>query len=191
MSKKVKLNYVIDETKPHLGGNFAELNPATHCPESWTYVIRKYNIRSVLDVGSGQGHAPAWFAGQGLKTYSIEGLKENVDRAIFPTELFDLTQGSYTKEVDMVNCIEVVEHIEEQFLDNLLTTICCGRYLFMTHAVPGQKGYHHVNCQPTSYWEAHLRDRGFFPSHEDTREIQRLASNAKHIRETGMLFIKK
>ena len=57
-------------------------------------------------------------------------------------------------------------------------------------AVPGQKGYHHVNCQPTSYWETHLAARGFRSSPEDTAEIQRLAANSKHIRETGMLFIR-
>ena len=185
-----KIDYVVDPNKPHLGGNFAVLNPATFCPESWSYVIRKYNIRSVLDVGSGQGHAPRWFADQGLTAYAVEGLKENVDHAIYPTDLFDLTEGAYVKDVDMVNCIEVVEHIEERYLDNLLTTICAGRYLFMTHAVPGQKGYHHVNCQPTSYWEEHLAARGFRPSPEDTAEIQRLAANSKHIRETGMLFIR-
>jgi hypothetical protein len=185
-----KIDYVVDQTKPHLGGNFAELNPATFCPESWEYVIKKYNIKSVLDVGSGQGHAPDWFAKQGLESYAIEGLKENVDHAIFPTELVDLTEQAYTRAVDLVNCIEVVEHVEEKYLDNLLTTICCGRYLFMTHAVPGQKGYHHVNCQPTSYWEEHLAQRGFRPAPEDTAEIQRLAKNSKHIRETGMLFVK-
>lgn len=185
-----KIDYVVDESKPHLGGNFAELNPATFCPESWDYVIKKYNINSVMDVGSGQGHAPKWFADRGLEAYAIEGLKENVDKAIFPTELVDLTEGSYTKNVDMVNCIEVVEHIEEKYLENLLTTICCGKYLFMTHAVPGQKGHHHVNCQPTSYWNEHLARYGFRPALDDTAEIQRLAKNSKHIRETGMLFIK-
>jgi hypothetical protein len=188
--KSKKIDYVLDAGKPHLGGNFAQLNPATHCPESWKYVIDKYNIQSVMDVGSGQGHAPQWFAEQGLKVWAIEGLKENVDNAIFPTELVDLTERAYTQSVDMVNCVEVVEHIEECFLDNLLTTICCGRFLFMTHAVPGQKGHHHVNCQPTAYWEHHLGLRGFRPSHDDTAMIQQLAVNSKHIRETGMLFIR-
>ena len=186
-----KIDYVVDTNKPHLGGNFACLNPATHCPPAWDYVIKKYTVQSVLDVGSGQGHAPQWFASQGLETYAIEGLAENVANAIFPTELVDLTERAYTRPVDMVNCVEVVEHIEERYLDNLLTTICSGRLLFMTHAVPGQKGYHHVNCQPTIYWEQHLAARGFHPSHSDTAEIQRLAVDSKHIRETGMLFIRR
>jgi cyclopropane fatty-acyl-phospholipid synthase-like methyltransferase len=186
-----KIDYVVDTGKPHLGGNFACLNQATHCPPAWEYVIEKYHVKSVLDVGSGQGHAPRWFADQGLQTYAIEGLKENVDNAIFPTELVDLTERAYTRDVDMVNCVEVVEHIEERYLDNLLTTICSGRLLFMTHAVPGQKGYHHVNCQPTAYWKQHLAERGFYPSPADTAEIQKLAKDSKHIRETGMLFIRR
>jgi cyclopropane fatty-acyl-phospholipid synthase-like methyltransferase len=185
--------YVVDESKPHLGGNFAGGDPATWCPSAWDYVVKKYNVKSVMDVGSGRGYAAQWFSNQGLTVTAIEGLKENVDNAIVSTSLHDLTEGAFVNPVDFVNCIEVVEHIEEKFLDNLLTTLCQGKYLLMTHAVPGQRGWHHVNCQPSEYWIKHLDARGFSLSVEDTAEIQKLAAQdgGKHIARNGMIFIKR
>ena len=184
---------IVDPNQPHLGGNSVEINPHTFCPSAWSYVIKKYNIKSMLDVGSGRGHAPNWFKDQGVNAFAIEGLDNNVVNAIYPTELVDLTKSSYKADVDLVHCVEVVEHIDEKFLDNLLTTMCNGKYLFMTHGVPGQKGHHHVNNQPTQYWIDHLDDRGFYESVEDSIMIKELAKQDKatHIIETGMLFIRK
>ena len=60
----------------------------------------------------------------------------------------------------------------------------------MTHAVPGQPGYHHVNCQPSEYWINHLANRGFTVLREESKQIQRLAKadRAKHIGRNGMIF---
>lgn len=187
------LGEVFDESKPHLGGNSSVHNPHTFCAGSWKYVINKYNIKSVLDVGSGYGFTPKWFSEQGLKAYAIEGLQKNVDNAVYPTECVDLTERSYTVDVDMVNCVEVVEHIEEKYLDNLLTTLTCGKYLFMTHGLPRQRGHHHVNNQPTQYWIDHLAARGFYESEEDSGHIKKIAleENVTHVIQTGMLFIKR
>ena len=192
MGKKKKYTEALDPSKPHLGGNFIEVNPSTYCPAVWNYIVEKYNIRSVMDVGSGRGHAAKWFSDHGLQTTAVDGLDDNVKNAVYPTVLCDLTENSYHKTVDLVNCIEVVEHVDERYLDNLLDTICSGTYLFMTHGLPGQEGHHHVNCQPTSYWIAHLADRGYRELSADSQEIKRIASSTKahHIKDTGMLFVK-
>jgi len=192
MAKKKKYTEALDPHKPHLGGNFIEVNPSTYCPAVWLYIIKKYSIQSVMDVGSGRGHAAKWFSDQGIKTIAVDGLQDNIINAVYPTVLCDLTESSYTEAVDLVNCIEVVEHIEEKYINNLLDTICSGRYLFMTHGLPGQEGHHHVNCQPTEYWLKHLADRGFKELSDDSKELQRIASSTKahHIKDTGMLFVK-
>jgi SAM-dependent methyltransferase len=187
---KMKLTVVLDESKPHLGGNSVECNPNTFSPDSWSYVIKKYDIKSVLDVGSGYGHAAKWFAEQGLKSIAIEGLQKNVDNAIYPTTKVDLTESSYKTEVDMVHCVEVVEHVDGKYVHNVLDTLCNGKYIFMTHGQPGQRGHHHVNNQPTSYWIDHLAARGYKHLEQDSIEIKKLSGTGKHIRETGMLFVK-
>ena len=185
--------YAIDENKPHLGGNFPNGDPATWCPSAWKFLIDKYQIKSAIDVGSGRGWEAKWFKEQGVETIAIEGLQENVDNAVHPTILIDLTEKYFENPVDFVNCIEVVEHIDEKYLNNLLTTICQGKYLLMTHAVPGQKGWHHVNCQPSEYWINHLSSRGYELLEDDSKTIQQLsaADGGKHIARNGMVFRRK
>jgi hypothetical protein len=47
------------ESEPHLGGNVKEGDPYTFCPQVWSYVIERFGIDSVLDLGSGVGNAGA------------------------------------------------------------------------------------------------------------------------------------
>jgi SAM-dependent methyltransferase len=184
--------YALDDENPHLGGNFVDSDPATWCPSAWQYVIEQFDIKSVMDVGSGRGHAARWFYRQGLEVTAIEGLSENVQYSIHPAQLHDITQGPYLTQVDLVNCIEVVEHIEEQYLDHLMTTLTQGRLVLMTHAVPGQKGYHHVNCQPSQYWIDHFDQRGYRLLQAESEQLRKLAGQdgGKHIARNGMLFVR-
>lgn len=190
--KKNKIVYheALDSNYPHLGGNFLELNPSTYSPPVWNYIITNFNISSVLDVGSGTGYAAKWFADQGITTTAIDGLPFNIDNAVYPTELVDLTKQSFSIEVDLVHSIELVEHVEEKYLDNLLDTLCCGKYLVMTHGLPGQEGHHHVNCQPKDYWLNHLADRNFIEMPLESSKLKILAKKAKHLKES-IIFFKK
>ena len=185
--------YVTNDDKPHLGGNIREGDSWTWCPSAWEYILKKHDIENMTDVGSGMGHAAKWFSDHGIATMAIDGLEENVRDAIFPTMLHDITQGPFIRPTDLVCCIEVVEHIEERYLENLLTTICQGELLLMTHAVPGQPGWHHVNCQPSEYWIDHLDRMGYILSTTQTAVIQELAlrDGGHHIARNGMLFMRK
>lgn len=185
--------YIIDEKKPHLGGNTLSRDKNTWSPSSWSYIIEKYNIKRVTDIGSGEGYTSQWFKERGLEVTAVEGLEINVQNAVIPTVLHDLTTGPYLKETDLVVCIEVVEHIEEIYLENLLTSMCQGKFLLMTHAIPGQQGYHHVNCQDSEYWITHLKNKKFTLLTDDSEKIRSLADRdkARHISRNGMLFIKE
>jgi SAM-dependent methyltransferase len=181
---------VLSAEAPHLGGNirFGDLN--TFCPKVWDYVIDRFGIESVMDLGSGLGHAAHYFFGRGLRVVAVDGLTENVQGAIFPTVLHDLTKGPVETRVDLVHCQEVVEHIDEEHLENLLSSLTCGRYILMTHAVPDQGGHHHVNCQPTEYWIDHLARRGCQLLVDDSNRVRVFAGadNAPYMAATGVLF---
>ncbi len=41
----------------HVGGFIIEKDPATYTPHLWEYLCKKFNIKTVLDVGCGMGHA--------------------------------------------------------------------------------------------------------------------------------------
>jgi SAM-dependent methyltransferase len=175
---------------PHLGGNISEGDPFTFCPTVWTYVVHRFGVRRVLDLGAGNGYASRFFHQIGMEVLAVEGMAENVKNSVFPSVQIDLTEGSVCCDVDLVYCQEVVEHIEERFLENLLNSLSCGRFILMTHASPGQGGYHHVNEQPSEYWIEHLNARGYRLMEEDTKRIRALAKTdgAIYMADTGLLL---
>lgn len=94
----------------------------------------------MLDVGCGEGHAVSFFAKLGVHAHGIDGLKHNVQRAVFPIALHDLLAGPYFMPVDFVWSCEVAEHIDPLKVDFYLDTLANGRVVAMTHALPGQPG---------------------------------------------------
>jgi hypothetical protein len=181
---------VVSEEEPHLGGNIRFGDPDTYCPTVWNYVIDRLGLDSVMDLGSGLGNAAQYFFRKGLRVVAVDGLRHNIAGALYPTVLHDLTKGPVETRVDLVHCQELVEHIEETFLDNILSSLMCGKYILMTNALPGQGGHHHVNCQPTEYWIEHLGRRGCEPMYVDSNRIRHYAGadGACYMATTGMLF---
>lgn len=184
------LSFKVDDCQPHLGGNVREGDPFTFSPAVWQYAIDRFAISSVLDLGSGLGYASEFFFRKGMRVIAVDGLAENVRKAIYPTLRVDLCASAVVCKVDLVHCQEVVEHIEERYLDNLLSSLCCGKYVLMTHALPGQYGHHHVNLQPSEYWVEHLRRRGFAYLEEDSNRIRQLATRegARYVAASGLIF---
>ena len=183
----------IERDKHHLGGNVKVGDPFTYCPSVWDYVISRFIPESALDLGSGCGNAAAYFHRRGIKVIAVEGLETNVLSSLFPALKHDLTTGPVVTRVDLVHCHEVVEHIEEAFLDNLLSSLLCGKLILMTHALPGQFGHHHVNLQPPEYWIDKLEARGAILLSEDTSRIRALAEHdgAVYMAKTGMIFMNR
>ena len=179
------------ESERHLGGNVLEGDPWTFAPGVWTYLVQRFAVRSVLDLGSGIGYASRFFRSLGCDVLAVDGFEYNVQNAVYPTVQIDLTKFPVSTRVDLVHCQEVVEHIEERFLDNVLESLCAGRFIVMTNALPGQEGYHHVNCQPTEYWIEHLRRKGCNHVEEESRRVRRLAAadGAVHLANSGAVFI--
>jgi SAM-dependent methyltransferase len=183
------LTNVQDGAQSHLGGNLLEGDPYTYCPRVWDYLIGRFAVRSVLDLGSGMGYASQYFHTKGMKVIAVEGLPDNVSRSHYPCIEHDITQTPVNCRVDLVHCQEVVEHIEERYLDNLLDSLMCGRIIVMTNALPGQGGYHHVNEQPTEYWVRHLQSRGCSILVEDSNRVRNIAASegAVYLAKTALV----
>ncbi len=175
---------------PHLGGNIIEGDPMTFSPHVWNYVIERFAIRSVLDLGSGLGYSSEFFFKKGMKVIAVDGMEENTKKSLYPTLQFDITTGPINCQVDLVHCQEVVEHISEDFLDNVLNSLACGKIILMTNALPGQGGFHHINEQDFDYWVKHLANINCHLLHEDTRRIRAIAKEegAKYLSSTGALY---
>jgi hypothetical protein len=63
----------------------------------------------------------------------------------------------------------------------------------MSHAVPGQTGHHHVNCQPSEYWVDQLGRHGCALLAEDSRRVRALGERdgAIYLAHTGLVFMNR
>jgi SAM-dependent methyltransferase len=180
----------------HLGGYVAGGDPATYYPELWDWLVKEQGVKSVLDVGCGDGVALDYFAGLGCATLGVEGTPQDHPRI----ERHDYTLGSWPSypldgavgPFDLVWCCEFVEHVEERYVPNFLWSFKLGRLLLMTHAEPGQAGYHHVNCRERDYWVGALAAAGFALDLDFTgraRSVSRAnASPWNHFARSGLAF---
>ena len=125
-----------DPDDPALGGNMIGGDPQTYHPALWSFLIDRFRVSSMLDVGCGEGHCVEYFTGVGVQSVGFDGLKRNVEEARVPIVLHDLRRAAIVLPVDLVHCCEVVEQIDEQFLPRLLSTLANGRVIAMTHALP-------------------------------------------------------
>lgn len=169
---------------PHLGGHFGNTNtdaPTLH------YLIARYGVQTMLDVGCGPGGMLDLARGMGLEAMGIDG-DPFMQRA--GVQIHDYTLGPLTAEGwDLIWCVEFVEHVEEQYRDNYLATFAGGKVLFLTAAPPGFPGHHHVNCQPQSYWISLLEGHGWALDTEATKWVRAHGGHPFSTRQ-GLVFVR-
>jgi SAM-dependent methyltransferase len=157
----------------HLGGAFLDASYThTFLPDVWEYLIEKYKVRSVLDVGAGTGWSTKWFADRGMYTLGVEGLPEALATSQCPANIVahDYSTGPFVPAMllDLAWCAGFVEQIEEKFIPNFMASLRACQYVCLTHAEAGQQGHHLVNCQPTEYWINKMNEAGFDFDPEET-----------------------
>jgi hypothetical protein len=155
------------EMSDHLGGCYPEGDANTIMHDVWGWLLVEYDIKSMVDVGCGYGHALEWFSRHLVSSEGVDGFPPAVEQNVSgtPCYLHDFTQGQYaaatSKKWDLGWCAEFVEHIEEQFIPNYMHTLQSCKHACITHAEPGQIGFHHVNCQTRDYWVKVFQKYGF------------------------------
>lgn len=131
------------------------------------FITRLRRIDSILDVGVGTG---SWLrAAKELGVTDLLGvdgvpLRDRhfcVDQSYFLCA--DLTIPlDLGRKFDLVLCLEVGEHIAQEYASVLVKTLCAhGDFIVFSAAAPFQGGEHHVNCQWPSYWQSHFNQEGF------------------------------
>jgi len=175
------------EKEKHLGGylNVSNLwgDPGTWSPEIWNKIIKDYHIESVGDIGCGLGYSTKYFAKKGLYVVGVEGGTNAINKSVFEGILLksDYTKSSAFDDnyrFDLIWCCEFVEHVEEQYIDNFLNDFKRGTYIAMTYAIPGQDGWHHVNCQNKEYWIEKVNNIGFNFNEKYSNELREMAKES-------------
>ena len=123
--------------------------------------------RCVVDIGCGAG---AWLSvHRSLGVPEVAGIDgDYVDRSLLlidPTHFHahDISVPfSAARSYDLVQCLEVAEHIPPQrsktLIDNLTSH---GRHVLFSAAVPGQGGENHINERSYEFWRDLFAARGY------------------------------
>jgi|SRR5210317_751632 cyclopropane fatty-acyl-phospholipid synthase-like methyltransferase len=177
-----------NELPDHLGGQ----NGRSWTDDGSLNIMWNLGCRKMLDVGCGFGGQVKLAESLGWESYGVDG-----DWTVLPKEsnfhLNDYTKGSptLTYEVDLIWCVEFLEHVEEKYMDNYMSTFqdSKAKYLIVTHAVPGQAGHHHVNCQEEDYWLDAFKRYGFEYDETLTKQIREESTMKKpFVARTGLVF---
>ena len=188
--------YIMASDSPAPSGlDITHGDPATWFPELWLWAVSALNIRSVLDVGCGEGHCIEFFSRYGCEVEGVDGSKlaREHSRLSEHHTVHDFIEGPYRPDssYDLVWCCEFVEHVEERFSDHFLETFkSANTFIMMTHALPGQPGWHHVNCQPMEYWIGKL-DKIGFDYHISLTQRARAICRGGHFKNKGLVFVKR
>jgi len=178
----------------HLGGYIPGGDPCTFCTSLWKQLIADFSVKSVLDIGCAEGQAMKWFADHGCEVSGVEGCQLAIDNHLMPERVaqHDFITGPWTAPpVDLIWCCEVLEHVEEEYLPNLMAAMNA-RVIATTAAAPGQVGHHHVNLQYLRYWTSKFNEIGF---RYDSRATEHYKAQGEAIGwwffHNGLIFRKK
>ena len=114
-------------------------------------------IVSILDVGCGAGAWLSVWKKQACAVLGLDGSYLDSGCLLVEQEEFlacDLAQEfSLQREFDMVQCLEVAEHLPVARSRGLVRDLCRhGDLVFFSAAPPGQGGENHVNEQTYAWW---------------------------------------
>lgn len=126
-----------------------------------------YKPESVLDLGCNVGWWLRVFSEfKGVHTLvGMDGYNMLQD-SVIPIHWMiahDLTKRiNLNRKFSLVLCLEVAEHLDEQYADTLVDNcVYHSDTIFWSAASPGQGGYNHVNEQPMEYWIAKFDAKGY------------------------------
>ncbi len=187
----------------HLGGYVEGGDPNTTYPAMWEWLAETYaNLGPMLDVGCGDGATLAYFRTLGVDGVGVDGIAQHEERIL----QHDFTKGpwptpgSWFGSVEflgfgLVWSCEFVEHVAEEYVENFLSAFLLGRLVLMTHALPGQGGHHHVNCQTAAYWIRKLASISYALDVPLTARLRALAAQedipaeGNYFARTGLAFV--
>lgn len=129
MNKIISEEYLDLQLKLHANPNYGVMS-IKHSPEVAKFAI-KYNCNSILDYGAGKQRLKP-----GLYENGYKGDYAAYDPAVI--DIRNIPEGKY----DLLVCVDVLEHIEPNLLDNVLDEMLdhTGLYGFFTVATgPARK----------------------------------------------------
>jgi hypothetical protein len=104
-------------------------------------------VKSLIDVGCGAGVSTNYFFKQGVKVVCVEASPKAIKQSVLPADRIvehDFSLGPWwpSRTFDAVWCVEFVEHLGRQYMENYLPVFHKSALVFI--AANGFGGNHHV-----------------------------------------------
>lgn len=129
-------------------------------------IVSFFSFNSVFDIGCGCGLYIAEFHRLDKDVLGCDGSPDAIKLAPKDFTVFhcDVTKPLWlNRRFDLVLCIEVAEHINKKYSEQLIKN--CTNYsntVIFTAAPPGQGGVGHINEQPHDFWIQLFTQNGFY-----------------------------
>ena len=177
----------VTASKDRLGGSWCPAVMSSYTPNLIRWLCTWFPIKNVVDVGCGAGEALRAFRMHGCQVLGIEGHRSPALLTDVPTVQHDMEKGPLILcNIDLAFSIEFVEHVSNAAA--VVATLRSAKMVVMSHAIPGQGGHHHVNCQDRSYWVDKIKAGGFRYL-EELSELARTL-DCSYFSQSGLIFIR-
>jgi SAM-dependent methyltransferase len=147
------------------------------------YIIQSLPVKTMIDVGCGPGGMVKVANEIGIQAIGIDG-----DPMLSPDIRHDFENGPLmTVSADLAWAVEFLEHVEEQYLDNVFSVFERCKYVFCTHNE--KDGPWHSNCRPNEYWFEEFKKRGFCYNELMTKNIKLHSTMEREfVSQTGQFY---
>jgi SAM-dependent methyltransferase len=123
-------------------------------------------VRTVVDVGCGEGWWAAAFDNAGCEVIGVDGpyvahAQVLGDRFI-PADLTQPLPGHLAGRFDLAVCLEVAEHLPERRAASFVADLCgLADAVLFSAAIPHQSGAGHINLKWPTWWADLFAEHGF------------------------------
>jgi len=160
----------------------------TLCVELYNYLKN----HSVIDLGCGGGQYTKYFKERNMTCNCFDGNPHTPNITNNLCGVLDLTEEIDVGIYDYVLCLEVGEHIPEEYENTLIKNIHKSNKLgvVLSWGIVGQQGSGHINCRNNDYIRNIFENMGYV-SNVDVEKKLRLSATYSWFHNTIMVFEKK
>lgn len=176
--------------------NYIDISSSRSAKKFIEMINLPIDIQTILDVGCGRGAWIAEWEKTGKTVFGVDGEYVDLNNLLVDKERFnhqDISKSfDLNTKYDLVQCLEVAEHLAEKDADTLVNNIVKhGDIILFSAAVPGQGGEFHVNEQPLSYWVEKFKKYDYLCFDYIRPQINNEKMIEPWYRYNSLLFVKK
>lgn len=156
------------------------------------FLIEKFggSDKKFYDFGCGNAQYAHGLVATGVDIECYDGSPLTPELSQGLGKILDLTSDFEFTPRDWTICLEVGEHVPEQYEDKLIENIVkhTTEGIILSWAVPGQRGTGHVNCKSNDYVRGRMADNNFYTDKELEEGLRNSIRRHEYFKWTLMAF---